>query len=42
VLARIQIDTPIEGVYWVDVSHNGQTLGGAALTVKFRQQEKQR
>ena len=41
VLARLQLDTPVEGVYWVDVSHNGQTLGGAALTVEFRKQEGQ-
>ncbi|MGH9846963.1 MAG: DUF6941 family protein [Blastocatellia bacterium] len=41
VLARIQIDTPVEGVYWVDVSHHDQPLGGAALTVEFRKQEEQ-
>lgn len=41
VLARIQLDTPIEGVYWVDVSHSGQTLGGAALTVEFHEQDEQ-
>lgn len=28
-----------EGVYWVDVSYQGKTLGGESLTVEFRKPE---
>lgn len=29
----------MEGSYWIDVSYEGESLGGAALTVKFRESE---
>jgi hypothetical protein len=28
-----------EGVYWVDVSYRGKTLGGESLTIEFRKPE---
>lgn len=31
----IEFDTPIEGLYWFDVSYNGKSLGGTALQVDF-------
>lgn len=31
----IEFDTPVEGLYWFDVSYNGKSLGGTALRVDF-------
>lgn len=31
----IEFDTPVEGLYWFDVSYNGKSLGGTALQVDF-------
>ncbi|PYP83507.1 MAG: hypothetical protein DMF61_23080 [Blastocatellia bacterium AA13] len=36
----IEFDTPIEGLYWFDVSYNGKSLGGTALQIEFATQEK--
>ncbi|MBA3243210.1 MAG: hypothetical protein H0T60_18475 [Acidobacteria bacterium] len=30
---------PMEGVYWFDVSFKGQSVGGAALVIEFRETE---
>ena len=30
---------PVEGVYWFDVSFKGQSVGGAALVIEFRETE---
>ncbi len=29
----------MEGVYWFDVSFKGQSVGGAALVIEFRETE---
>ena len=38
-LERIRIPVPVEGIYWVDVSFNGETLGGAPLIVDFSKEK---
>lgn len=38
-IGRIGIKTPVEGVYWFNVSYKGETLGGGALAVQFQKPE---
>jgi len=35
----LQFEIKTEGVYWFDVSYKGETLGGAGLTIQFRETE---
>jgi hypothetical protein len=35
----IQFMARIEGVYWFDISYEGESLGGAGLVVEFRETE---
>ena len=35
VLSPMSFPTPLAGIYWFDVSHNGQSLGGSGLTIRF-------
>jgi hypothetical protein len=35
----MNFNAPAEGVYWVDVSYQGRSLGGESLTVEFRKPE---
>lgn len=35
----IEFDTPVEGLYWFDVSYNGKSLGGTGLQVDFKPSE---
>jgi hypothetical protein len=36
---RLQFDTKKQGVFWVDVAYKGVSLGGAGLTIEFRETE---
>lgn len=36
VMLQVQFAAPLEGGYWFDVSFEGQSLGGAPLTVAYR------
>jgi hypothetical protein len=36
---RIKFPVAVEGTYWVDVSFNGESLGGAPLLVEFTKEE---
>ena len=36
----IEFETPVEGLYWSDVSYNGKSLGGTALQIDFGKSEK--
>lgn len=36
----LEFDTPVEGLYWFDVFHNRQSLGGAGLQIEFKLSEK--
>lgn len=38
-LLQVQFEVSDEGKYWVDVSHDGVSLGGAMLTILFRKRE---
>ena len=38
-LMRVQFEVSEEGGYWVDVSHDGISLGGALLTIRFRKED---
>jgi hypothetical protein len=38
-LQRLKFPVAVEGVYWVDVSFNGESLGGAPLLVEFQKEE---
>ncbi len=40
VMLQVHFDAPLEGSYWVDVSFQGQSLGGAPLTVAYRDLKK--
>lgn len=42
VLETIGFQADEEGVYWIDVSYNGKSLGGTSLTVKFRTPEEKK
>lgn len=33
---KFSFETAREGVYWLDVSYNGVSIGGTSLTVEFR------
>jgi hypothetical protein len=35
----LQFEVQQEGVYWVDVSYEGKSLGGGGLTIEFRRTE---
>lgn len=36
---KVGLHVELEGVYWFDVSYQGRSLGGAALTMKFQETE---
>jgi hypothetical protein len=36
----LEFDTAVEGLYWFDVFHNHQSLGGAGLQIAFKSSEK--
>jgi hypothetical protein len=38
-LQRVKFAVTVEGVYWVDVSFKGESLGGAPLLVDFQKEE---
>lgn len=38
-LERVQFPVPVEGIYWIDVSFNGESLGGAPLIVEFEKEK---
>lgn len=39
VLFTLQFNVTVEGLYWFDVSFNGQSIGGTALLVEFKKIE---
>ena len=41
-MISIQFQAEVEGVYWFDVSYEGESLGGAGLVVEFRDAEVQK
>jgi hypothetical protein len=38
-LQRLKFPVAVEGIYWVDVSFNGESLGGAPLLIDFQKEE---
>lgn len=38
-LDKVRFSTPVEGVYWFDISYQGESLGGAPLIVDFMKPE---
>ncbi|MBI3649821.1 MAG: hypothetical protein HY231_02095 [Acidobacteria bacterium] len=39
-VGTLEFDTPVEGLYWFEVFHNTQALGGAGLQIAFKSAEK--
>lgn len=35
----VEFDTPVEGLYWFDVLHNNESLGGTGLQIDFKSSE---
>lgn len=38
-LDKVRFSTPVEGVYWFDISYQGESLGGAPMIIDFLEPE---